>query len=172
MNLKQFVCFLIVVFLIATTSLAQKNDSPRVEVINGDDLPVSIDSTTIYKIYSDSEQSIHIIDYLLTNKSDTYIGKIEIIQFTLDKNNKEILTAYWSELDRFQPFETKMLDTADMFLDSKSANLLWVVHSVCTDKGTWKIELNELRKAIFPYSDGKNVLLPKAKFDQNKCLPD
>lgn len=171
-NLKQFIIVSAFVFLTGTIFLVQANVSVRVEPVNGESIPVSINSTVMYETY-DSEKFIHNIDFSLTNKSEMYVGRVSFIQYELNKKNKEITTTFWSDYDGFQPLETRNLSISIEYLGTNSARLIWVAHRICTDKGTWEIDLTELRKAIFPYKDGKIIILPKAEFfSQQKCLPD
>jgi len=171
-DLNRFLSFLIAGFLLTITCLAQTNDLPRVEIVNGESLPINIVSTLIYETY-DSGGSIHNIEFSLTNKSDLYIGRVSFIQYALDKKNVERTTTVWGNQDGFQPFETKHLSVSFETISSKATKLIWIAHRICTDKGTWNIDLSDLRKVIFPYHDGKNIILPAAEFhNELKCLPE
>jgi hypothetical protein len=171
MKAKQYICFLIIFLLATTVCLAQADNSFRVEIVNGHNLTVSVERVVGDQIY-ESDQFINSINYSLTNESEMYIGRVAFIQFVLNEKNEELSTNFWSVRDGLKSFETKRFSTPFGLLISESTKLVWVVHTICTNKGTWQIKFSDVRKAGFPYSAGKNITLPKAEFSQDKCFPD
>lgn len=57
-----------------------------IEPIISDDMCVSVDAVSAYRVY-EPEISYHTIDFLLTNKSENYIGEVSFIQYELDVKN-------------------------------------------------------------------------------------
>ena len=169
--LHKFVNILGIILFGTIVCLSQANNSFHIEPINDDAVPVSIDSSMTYENY-DAEESFYTTDFSLTNKSESYIGIIRLIGYELDENNEELSTRFWSEEVSLKPFETKHLSTNSGSVSSETVKSVWVVHTVCSEAGTSSIDLSDLRKTIFPYRSGKNITLPKAAFNQNKCLPD
>jgi hypothetical protein len=172
--LRQIIFLLLIVLLMVSPSLSQTDNHPKVKFIVSNQMQLSINLIGIYKTY-DSDKVIHKIDYSLANQSDRYIGMVSFVQYELSENNEEISTSVWHESDEFQlsPFETKHLSASDDSIDSETTKLIWSVYSVCTDKGTWSIDLKDLKKAIFPYRNGKKVIFSTVQFDdKRKCLPE
>ncbi|HQU84225.1 MAG TPA: hypothetical protein PKY59_13905 [Pyrinomonadaceae bacterium] len=165
-----FVNALGIVLFTSVICLSQGNNF-HIEPINAKAVPVSIDSTMTYENY-DAEESFYTTDFFLTNKSESYIGIIRLIGYELNEKNEELSTRFWSEEINLKPFETKNFSTNTGSISSEAAKIVWVIHEVCSEKGTSNIDLSDLRKIIFPYRSGRSIILPKAEFNQNKCLSD
>lgn len=168
MNLfKHFAISLSVVVLSASTSSAQRTVPVQLEFAISDSIPVSIQHPVIYENYSD-EKLFHTIEFFLTNKSEMYIDMVQFIQYELDENNEVLSTTFWSHRDGLKPFETRWASTSDNSLGDRNARIVWSVSYICTDKGTWSMELKKLQQAIQAFVSGEKRVLPAAEFDERE----
>jgi hypothetical protein len=158
-----------IIFFAVSTPLAKRSNPIHLEFAISDSIPVGIDSAVIYRNRG-SEKSFHTIEFSLTNKSEMYLGMISFIQYELDEKNEVLSTTFWSEREGLQPYETRRLSTDDSSIGAANTKLVWSVHTVCTDRGTWSIELKDLGGAIPSYVSGEKFNLPAARFAERKCL--
>lgn len=160
------------IVLIAAPNGSARKDSPvRLQFAVSDSIPVSIDSALVYKAYS-PETEFHTIDFTLTNKSDMYVGQVSLIQYELSEKNEVLTVTVWTERDGLRSYETRPLSANSSSMNEERSRFVWSITGICTDRGTWRVELNALEKAVVSNASGKPSALPAAEYQEAKCTED
>lgn len=172
MMLKTLAIFIGLTLTAGNTS-AQFKD--RIKLFLSSEIPVEVliqnVSQTTY--LSDLDQPVYSIDFSITNRSDSILGQVSFIEYSVNKDRKVVGTTFWSERDSILPNETRQFSTLSSFGDYKNLIGIWNVTEICTEFGSMQLDLRGVKRSVDAFIVGKVLPLPRAQGSLfPKCRPE